>query len=82
VGSVTGDQHKAQPKAWAIADELIACGRASKPVPVRGYLCLRGENAGYYWVANDGERVIRGINIDSATVISDPAQSASHATSG
>jgi hypothetical protein len=72
VGSVPGDQEKAQPKAWAIADELIASGRASRPVPVQGYLCLWADKGGYYWVANEGERGVRGINIDAARELQRP----------
>lgn len=65
----SSNEEAALTKAWAIANALIESGRASSPVPVRGYLCLKAQKAGYYWVANDADRVLFGLNIDSAVNI-------------
>lgn len=65
------EEAKAVTKAWAIASELLNTGRGRTPVvPVRNYLCIKSEKAGYYWISNDGERVLYGLNIESSAIVS------------
>jgi hypothetical protein len=53
-------------RAKRIAEGLIFTGRAYAATRALGYICLRSATGGFYWVAYDGARVLRGDDIERA----------------
>jgi hypothetical protein len=55
-------------KANRIAQGLMRTGRAIHTVPTTmiGFICLRSAIGGFYWVANDGKRLLRGEDMKGA----------------
>jgi hypothetical protein len=53
-------------RAWAIARGLVQTRRADHPMLTQGFICLHGANREHYWVANDGQRVLRGFTLTTA----------------
>jgi hypothetical protein len=51
-----------------IAEGLMRSGRAVCWTAMRefGFICLRSATNGFYWVANDGKRMLRGENFNDA----------------
>jgi hypothetical protein len=49
-----------------IADGLMRTGRASDPRIVHGHLRLRATRGGFYWIAPDGARMLRGDELEFA----------------
>ena len=54
------------PRAKAIAEGLIRSGRGSDPRLAHGHLRLRAKLGGFYWIASDGARLLRGDELDAA----------------
>lgn len=58
------------PRARAIANGLLRTGRAADQHEVPGHLRLRASRGGgFYWIANNGSRLLRGDELDSAEEI-------------
>ena len=55
-------------RAKRIARGLMRTGRAIHVMATTkdGFICLRSAIGGFYWVANDGKRVLRGENFKEA----------------
>jgi hypothetical protein len=58
-------------RALRIAQGLMRTGRASRVTTARGFICLRSSTSGFYWVAYDGKRVMRGYNVKTAENLQD-----------
>ena len=58
-------------RAKRIIEGLIRTGRAFGATAASGYACLRSAAGGFYWVADDGARVLRGADIKSADALQD-----------
>ena len=54
-------------RAKAIAEGLVRTGRASDQRLTSGHFRLRANNGGgFYWIAVDGSRLLRGDELDGA----------------
>ena len=55
-------------RAKRIAQGLLHTGRAIHVIAIakRGFICLRSAVGGFYWVANDGKRLLRGDDVKQA----------------
>jgi hypothetical protein len=51
----------------AIANGLIRTGRAAHPQSIRGYIHLAGVSGDRYFVAFDGNRLLRGDTVEHAS---------------
>jgi len=47
-------------RAYAISKALVRSGRAAYPMRTEGYTVLEARSGGFYWVADDGFRILRG----------------------
>jgi hypothetical protein len=56
-------------RAKRIAEGLIRTGRAYAATRTLGYICLQSATGGFYWVAYDGAKVLRGDNIKKANIL-------------
>jgi hypothetical protein len=65
----TGTATTASPRAWTVAHGLVRTRRASAPKPIEGYIWLWGAHGERYWVSFDGERVLRGRNLQTAEAL-------------
>ena len=48
------------PRALAIAEGLVRTGRATRVDESDNHIVLRCKSGGFYWIAFDGARVLRG----------------------
>ena len=53
-------------RARAITDGLLATGRAANPAQIVGFIVLAARSGGFYWVTNDGHRLLRGDRLEDA----------------
>jgi hypothetical protein len=58
-------------RAKRIAQGLMRTGRAIDVMATtrNGFICLRSAIGGFYWVANDGKRLLRGDDMKGADIL-------------
>ena len=54
------------PRAWTIANGLVRTGRATNPKRIDGFIWLFSAHGERYWVSYDGQRVLRGRDLQTA----------------
>src|SRR5258708_33495994 len=60
------DKQRARIKADPEREVAREKGRVKRARKDNGFICLRSAIGGFYWVANDGKRVLRGENFKEA----------------
>ncbi len=65
-------------RALRIAEGLRRTGRAFAQTTASGFICLRSSTSGFYWVAYDGARMLRGDDIKTAESLQSGFISAMH----
>lgn len=53
-------------RAGVISKGLVATRRAANPRPMEGFIFLEARAGGFYWVAEDGLRILRGNDLADA----------------
>ena len=53
-------------RAVMMSTGLIITGRAASPKRIDGFICLEALAGGFFWVAYDGSRLLRGESLADA----------------
>jgi len=53
-------------RAAAISKALIRTGRAANPKRMHGFVYLEARAGGFYWIADNGFRILRGDSLADA----------------